>query len=70
MFIHPPGLFLQGHNLQKLFVLFVFFTFMLHIAACGILVSQPGIEPAAPAVEAQSPDQWITRDIQGRLFVI
>ena len=43
---------------------------MLHIAACGILVSQPGIEPAAPAVEAQSPDQWITRDIQGRLFVI
>ena len=43
---------------------------MMYIAACGILVSQLGAEPAAPAVEAQSPDRWIIREVQGRLFVI
>ena len=32
--------------------------------ACGILVPQPGIEPVPPAVEAQSPDYWTTREFQ------
>ena len=31
--------------------------------ACGILVSQPGIQPVAPAVEAQSPNHWTTREV-------
>ena len=30
--------------------------------AFGILVSQPGIEPVAPEVEAQSPSHWTTRE--------
>ena len=29
---------------------------------CGILVSQPGIEPMPPVVEAQSPNHWIARE--------
>ena len=34
----------------------------MHVA-CGILVSQPGIKPVAPAVEAESPNHWITREV-------
>ena len=29
--------------------------------ACGILVPRPVIEPGPSAVEAQSPDHWITK---------
>ena len=36
-----------------------FFFWQLHLA-CGILVPRPGIEP--PAVEAQSPNHWTTRE--------
>ena len=32
-------------------------------AACGILVPQPGIEPALPAVEAWSLNHWTTREV-------
>lgn len=31
-------------------------------AACGILVSQPGIEAEVPAVEAWSPDHRASRE--------
>ena len=31
------------------------------IAACGILVPWPGIEPVAPSVKMQSPNYWTTR---------
>ena len=31
-------------------------------AACGILVSQPGIEPGPLAVKAQSPNHWTARE--------
>ena len=31
--------------------------------ACGILVPRPGIEPVLPAVEAQSPNHWTTREV-------
>ena len=34
-----------------------FFPWLLP-AACGILVSQPGIEPVSPAVEAWSLNHW------------
>ena len=38
------------------------FFFWLHHVACGILVSRPGTEPVPPAVEAQRPNHWTTRD--------
>ena len=31
--------------------------------ACGILVPCPGMEPAAPAVEAQNLNHWTTREV-------
>ena len=31
--------------------------------ACGILVPQPGMEPAPPAVEVQSLNHWTTREV-------
>ena len=37
--------------------------------ACGILVPQPGIEPASPALEAQSLDHWTTREVPQSLFI-
>ena len=30
----------------------------------GILVPWPGIEPEPPAIEAQSPNHWITSEVQ------
>ena len=40
----------------------VFFGRTVHMI-CGILVPQPGIEPTHPALEAQSPNYWATREI-------
>ena len=40
-----------------------FFFFWPCHAACGTLVSQPGIEPRPPAVEAWGFDQWTTREV-------
>ena len=31
--------------------------------ACGILVPQPGIKPAPPAVGVRSPNCWTTREV-------
>ena len=31
--------------------------------ACGTLVRRPGIKLASPAVEAQSPNHWTTREV-------
>ena len=33
--------------------------------ACGVLVPRPGIEPAPPAVEAQSLNHWTAREVPG-----
>ena len=43
-----------------LHVRFVFFFFCWEL--CGILVPQPGIKPAPPAVEAQSRNHWTARE--------
>ena len=43
------------------------FFFQLRHRACGILVPQPGIEPAPPAVEAQSLNHWTAREVLGHL---
>ena len=51
--------------------LFLFFslTFWPHCTTCGILVPGPGIEPAAPAVEAQSLNRCTTREVPISLFL-
>ena len=41
----------------------IFSFFSSHYVACGILVPWPGIKPVPPAVEAQSPNHWITREV-------
>ena len=46
----------------------LFFFFFGH-AACGILVPQPGIEPAPPAVEAWSSNYWTAREVPGVFLV-
>ena len=36
--------------------------FSPHRPACGILVTQPGIKPVAPAVRVPSLNHWTTRE--------
>ena len=50
--------------LASLFIeVFPFFVFATVHTARGILVPRPGIEPVAPAVEAQSPNHWTAREV-------
>ena len=44
--------------------------FWLCCVACGILVPQPGIEPAPPAVEAQSLNHWTAREVPIHFFLL
>ena len=37
--------------------------------ACGILVSQPGIKPVPPALEAWSLNHWTAREVPQGLFL-
>ena len=46
----------------------VFFIFCPKCTACGILVPQPGIEPAPPAWEAQSLNHWTTTEALFPIF--
>ena len=46
---------------------FILFYFIGHMA-CGIPVSQLGIEPASPAVEAWSLNHWTAREVLPLLF--
>ena len=43
-------------------ITFLFCLWPCH-AACGILVPQPEIESMPPAVEAQSPNYWIAKEV-------
>ena len=43
------------------FLFLVLFVFWLRQVECGILIPHPGMEPVAPAMEAQSPNHWTTR---------
>ena len=47
----------------KKLVLFIFFTFRPCPRSCGILVSQPGIEPAPLAVEVWRLKHWASRKV-------
>ena len=40
-----------------------FFWLHLHLEACGILVSRPGIEPTRPALEAWRLTRWTPREV-------
>ena len=48
------------------FFLFFFLFFLLYHVAFSILVPQVGLNSVSPAVEAQSPNHWTTREIQKR----
>ena len=48
------GFFFFFHLYLKAVVIYLFFG---HSAACGILVPQLGIEPMAPELEVQNPNQ-------------
>ena len=51
-------------NFVPTFQFFLIFLFLwLHHVACRILVPWPGVEPGHPAVEAQSPNLWTTREL-------
>ena len=39
-------------------------------SACGLLVSQPGTKPTSPALEVQSLNHWITREVMDLLYII
>ena len=48
------------HPFSRFFFFFVCFgRIVRHV---GILVPQPGMEPAPPAVEARSPNHWTARE--------
>ena len=46
-----------------------FFYFWLHSMACGILVSQSGIESTTTVLESQSLNYWTTREGPGLCFL-
>ena len=48
---------------KNVYFLFFLFFYWSCSAACGILVPQQGIEPAPPALEAQSLNHWTTREV-------
>ena len=52
---------LQLLNSIKIF--FFFFTFWLHLEACGILVTPPGIEPALHALDVHNLNYWTAREV-------
>ena len=49
---------------------FYFYFFWTHSMARGILVPLPGIEPAPPAVEAQSLNHWTAREVPDGSFLV
>ena len=52
-----------------LFCSFICFVFWLCLAACGVLVPWPGVEPMLPAVEAPGPDHWTSREVPGGIHL-
>ena len=54
---------------RKILFLSCFF-FWPRPTACGILVSQPGMEPKPPALEARSLNHWTVREVPKRYFFL
>ena len=54
----PVGLLLaEGERTGEPWLFFIFGM------ACGILLSQPGVEPASPALDVWSLNHWTTREV-------
>ena len=49
---------------------FCFMFWFLVCEACGILAPKPGIEPAPPALEAQSLNHWTAREVPSVVSVL
>ena len=49
-------------NLKKFFVFFFFLIFWPLCTVCGILVPEPGIQPAAPTVGALKLNYWTAKE--------
>ena len=58
------GISFQAQVARNLFAFFFFFI----LAACGILASQPGIEPMSPALEARRLSHWTCKVLTCFLF--
>ena len=66
-FTRLPTLFtLSVYDLTVLCLFFFFF--WPYCMACGILVPQPGIKPAPPALEAWHLNQWTAREVLSFVF--
>ena len=52
----------NGRNVVVFIIIFFRFSWLCH-TACGILVPQPGIEPAPPAVEVWTFNHWTAREV-------
>ena len=63
---------LTHHSMKKywVFLLLLLLFFGLCCAACRILVPWPGIEPSAPAMEAQSPNHRTTREFPIKKYLL
>ena len=56
--------------LVSVFLKCIYLFFWLHPVSCGILVPQPGIESASPAVEPRNLHHWTTGEGPTCLFLI
>ena len=56
------SLFFSGEGVLFCFVLFLFLIFLMHHAACGILVPQPGIKPVGPCT-GSTVNHWTTKEV-------
>ena len=54
----------------KLILQSVYFIFLLHHKACRILVPQPGMERAPPAVEVWNLNHWTAREVPTKCFYV
>ena len=59
-YMHPFASTILFISLSLSFFFPLFFLWPHH-TACGIFVSQPGLEPVLPGLEVQSLNQWTTR---------
>ena len=59
----PSGLAHCSPSAVSLLFLLHNYYYLFGCMACGILFSQPGIEPMPPAGEAQSPNHWAAKGI-------
>ena len=69
MWLIPFHGFTVSQNMPQI-TYFYFCLFGFGHMAWRTLVSPPGIEPTSPAVEAQSPNHWTTREVSTYIFTI